>query len=294
MIADAERKYFSVADSHLFNVVLRTYKHHLVERRIWGEIFDRTQPRLLLMTQNGIQKGLIFEARKRHVPVIECQHGVINLMHPAYSYPPDLPPGEAVILPDVLLMFSEYWKHQCRMPGTKIVVVGNNQFSSTGDRSTRTGAAVFVSALSFEKFMSPLAVKLAQLMPDRAFIMKLHPAQVSDRAKIEKEYEGIPNLAVVGTEKSCPELFADASDVIIIQSTASYEALDRGIPVHILREGGYVSHQDLFSRPDVSLFSTADELQSALFKPIKQPEGAPRFFDAFDPVAFRELVLSLQ
>ena len=294
VIADAERKYFGVIDPHLFNVIRRVYKSHLVERRIWREILDRSQPRLVLMTQNGIQKGLIFEARKRHISVVECQHGNINAMHPGYSYPPSLSPGEAVLLPEALLLFSEYWKRQCLMPGTKIVVVGNNRFSSVGAHSTRTGAAVFVSHLNLHihEYLSPLAMEVAQSMPDRDFIMKLHPSQLSDRAVIEREYQDIPNLAVVGMEKSIPDLLVDASDIIILMSTASYEALDRGVPVHILRKAGYMWHQDLFPQPEVHLFSTAEELQSALFKPINHPENSSRFFDAFDPIVFRELVRS--
>jgi len=293
VIADSERKYFGVIDPHLLDVIRKAYKLHMAERRIWREILDRSQPRLVLMILNGIQKGLIFEARKRHIPVVECQHCVINLMHPAYSYPATLAPGGRVILPDAMLLFSEYWKQQCSMLGTELTAVGNNCFSSAGARSTRTGAAVFVTAGIFQRYLSPLAVKLAKSMPGRLFIMKLHPSELSGRAIIEREYRGIPNLSVVGVEKSCPELFADASDVVVVQSTATYEALDRGVPVHILRKSWFMMEQNLFVRPDVHLFSTAAELQSALFKPMNRPKCVPRFFDAFDPIVFRKLVHTL-
>jgi len=290
VIADAERKYYGVTDPHLLNILRGTYRSHLVERRIWREILDRARPRLVLMTQNGIQKGLIFEARKRHISVVECQHGNITATHPGYSYPPSLSPGEVVLLPEALLLFSEHWKCQCYMPGTKLVIVGNNRFSCAGANSSRTGAAVFVTAGPFHKYLSPLAVEVAQSMPDRAFIMKLHPLYLSNRAMIEKGYAGIPNLTVVGAEKSIPELMEDASDMIVGQSTAAYEALDRGVPVHIPRINGYTWHKDLFSRPDAYLFSTVGQLQSALFKPMNRPKGIPRFFDAFDPTVFRELL----
>jgi hypothetical protein len=214
-------------------------------------------------------------------------------MHPGYSYPATLAPGGLVILPDAVLLFSEYWKHQCSMLGTELTAVGNNCFSSAGARSTRTGATVFVNADPFQRYLSPLAVKLAKSMPDRLFIMKLHPAELSGRAMIEREYQGIPNLSVVGVEKSCPELFADASDVVVVQSTATYEALDWGVPVHILRKSWFMAEQDLFSRPDVHLFSTAAELQSALFKPVERAERDSPFFEIFDPVKFCELVRSL-
>jgi len=134
MIADAQRKHLGVADPQLLNVIRRTYRNHLLERRIWGEILDRSKPRLVLMTQNGIQKGLILEARKRNIPIVECQHGDVTETHPSYSYPPLLEAGETVLLPDVLLLFSEHWKRQCSMPGTKLVVVGNNHFSTMDAR----------------------------------------------------------------------------------------------------------------------------------------------------------------
>ena len=288
-IADAEQKYFGARDPNLFSVVRREYTSHLVQRQIWHEIIERSNPRFILMTQNGIQKGALIEARKRGVPVVECQHGVISRMHPAYSYPTALQPGEGAVVPDVLLLFSEYWMGQCYMPGTKMLVAGNDRFGNKGIRSTRNGAAVFVTAAFFHKYLSPLAVELARSMPTRAFIMKLHPAQVADQGRIEEEYRGIQNLSVVGTEKSCSELFADASDVVIVQSTASYEALDHGVPVHILRQCGYMSHGDLFTHPDVHLFSTAAELQGLLFRPVAGKDHGLPFFSAFDPSAIREI-----
>jgi hypothetical protein len=290
-IAKAQRGYFGVNDPWLPEVMLKTYRYYLIQRQIWRKILNRSLPRLVLMTQNGIQKGLIIEARNRHISVVECQHGVINLMHPCYTYPPSLLAGDEVLLPDALLLFSEYWKRQCRLPGTMTVVVGNNRFSSAGVQSTRMGAAVFLDAGDFHKYLSPLAIELARAMPERAFIIKLHPTDVLDRAKVEKEYQGIPNIAVVGTEKSCPELFADASDVIVVQSTASYEALDRGVPVHFLKKAGYMSHQDLFAQPNVYLFSSAEELRCALFKPAKA--SIPRYFNDFDSTVFRDLVRTL-
>jgi hypothetical protein len=291
VVENAERRYFGIADSHLLDVIQNEFKFYLAQRRVWREILDRSQPRLVA-TQPG-QKGLIVEARKRQIPVIECQHGVINRMHPSYSYPATLAPGGLVILPDAVLLFSEYWKQQCSMLGTELAAVGNNCFSSAGARSTRTGATVFVNAGIFQRYLSPLAVKLAKSMPGRLFIMKLHPAELPGRAMIEREYQGISNLSVVGVEKSCPELFADASDVVVVQSTATYEALDRGVPVHILRKSWFMAEQDLFSRPDVHLFSTAAELQRALFKPVERAESDSPFFQIFDPIVFCKLVHTL-
>lgn len=289
-LGESESRYFGLIDPNLKQVIRRTYRRYLAERCVWKKIIVQSTPRLILMTQNGIQKGLIREARSFGIPVVECQHGVINLMHPAYSYPPDLAAGDAVLLPDVLLLFSEYWKKQCNMPGTQIIATGNDRFYAGGIRSTRKGPAVFVDAGIFHQYLSPVAVEVARALPDRLFTMKLHPSQSVDREAIEQEYSKIANLSVVGTDRNLRDLLTDTSDVVILQSTAAYEALDRGIPVHIIEKAGYRSHRDLFARPDVHLFSTVGQLTASLFQPADPPSAAGLFFEPFRPDEFRQFL----
>jgi hypothetical protein len=280
-IGEAEKKYFATTDPQILQVIRGVYRLYRAQRVVWGKVLTRSKPSLVLI-MNGAQKGIILEARKRGIPVTECQHGVHSLMHPKYSYPPDLPPGNVAILPNSLLIFSRYWKEQCRMPGTEIIAVGTNCFSAGGSRSTRTGSVVFVSAEPFHELLSPVAIRMAKQMPGRSFVMKLHPSQLPNRATIEEEYEQTRNLVVIGMEKDMAELLAEASDLVVVQSTAAYEALDRGVPVHFLKAGSYISHKDLFSLPNVHLFSTIQELESLLFKPASQQEDGRRFFDPFD------------
>jgi hypothetical protein len=90
-------------------------------------------------------------------------------------------------------------------------------------------------------------------------------------------------VEVVGPEKNMAELLCTASDAIIIQSTASYEALDRTVPVHVFARDGYRSHKDLFANPNVHVFGGAEELQTALFKPLQPTESNEKFFQVFTP-----------
>lgn len=293
VIADAEARYFGISDVSAAQQARSTYKRHIIERRMWAAILDRVRPGLILMVQSGIQKGMLIEAKARRIPVVEAQHGVINLMHLAYAYPPEALPQESVLVPDALLLLSGYWEQQCRMPGTKMIAAGNNCFASDGNRSTRAGATVIIDAQPFHNYLSPLVLELAKRMPERRFIVKLHPHQIRDRESIKAEYRGVENISIIGVERSCGDLFCDVSDVIIVESTAAYEALDRGIPVHIYRRAGYRSHQDLFSQPDVALFSTADELKKNLNLNLTSPSSSRRYFEHFDRARFRELVAKL-
>ena len=292
-VAIAQRKHFGVVDPSLQAVIERDHSDHLAQHRVWGEILDRSKARLILMTQNGVQKGVFQAARERGVAVIECQHGLIHSMHPVYSYPSAPEVESGVISPDVLLLFSEHWKRQCSLPGTELVVAGNNRFASSGTSSTRTGPVVFASASPFHRYLSPVAIELAISMPDRSFVMKLHPSFLSDRAAVEEEYRSLPNLTVIGVEKSISDLMETASDMVMVESTSGYEALDRQVPIHIMKKAGYLCHQDVFSHPDVHLFSTTEELRRSLFLPLHARQSPSRFFSPFETQTVRDLIKSV-
>ena len=286
-LRESESSYFGLVDPDLKKVVRQAYREYLAGRSVWRRVISQSHPRLILMTQNGIQKALIREAHSFRIPIVECQHGIIHRNHPSYSYPTELTAQSALLLPDALLIFSEFWRSQCHMPGTQIITVGNDYFYCGEAQSTREGPAVFIDAGVFHQYLSPIAVDVAKSMPDRRFIMKLHPSQIGVRDSIVKEYSGIPNLSVAGPEVNLHDLLRDASDVITLQSTVSYEALDRGIPVHLLETAGYFrSHQHILARDDVRLSSTSDHLRNLLFKSVRRPETTELFFEPFCPDEF--------
>ena len=291
-IARAIQGSFGLALPQLAAIVQARIRLHLLHRRVWGDLLDRTTPRLIFMTQNGIQKGLIMEARKRSIPIIECQHGYINKMHPAYSYPADLAPGPEVILPDALGLFSDYWTKQCTVPGTELVVTGNSCFcAKNGKSSTLKGPVVFPVASAITEFLVPLAIEVATLLPDRSFIIKLHPSELGDRDRIQAACAGLANVSVLGAEVNFSNLLTDASGVVMIQSTTAYEALERGVPVHIFRRSYFMGSSDLFACSNVHLFDSATELVTALTRPpALTPCQETAFFDDFDQKAFSSMI----
>jgi hypothetical protein len=282
-VENAQLGFFGTSDPAIRRLLFAEYHKFKVESRLWYAILKRARPRLAFMTQNGIQKGLLHAARALSIPVVECQHGVINLMHPAYSYPAQLLTGDHLLLPDVILLFSKYWERQCCLPGTEKVVVGNSHFHYAGPPSSREGPAIFIDADPLHGYLGPLARDVASALPERRFVLKIHPAQFPHQPEIAEDFAGLANVEVVGPEKNMAELLCTASDAIIIQSTASYEALDRTVPVHVFARDGYRSHKDLFANPNVHVFGGAEELQTALFKPLQPTESNEKFFQVFTP-----------
>lgn len=290
-IENAQLIYFGTYDPAIRHLLFSEYQEFKIESNLWYAILKRIRPRQVFMVQNGIQKGLLHAARSLAIPVVECQHGVINLMHPAYSYPKQLRIGDHLLLPDAILLFSKYWEQQCCLPGTEKIVVGNSHFHYAGPPSSREGSAIFIDADPFHGYLGPLARDVASALPERKFVLKIHPAQFPYQAEIAADFADLANIEVLGPEKNMAELLSTASDVILIQSTASYEALDRIVPVHIFARYGYRSHKDLFANPNVHIFESSKELQSSLFKPLQSMETDEKFFQDFSPIVLSRYLL---
>ena len=59
----------------------------------YKRLLNLIKPKLIVLVQNGIEKALFQAAYDRSIPVIEAQHGLINHVHPAYSYPAEISAG---------------------------------------------------------------------------------------------------------------------------------------------------------------------------------------------------------
>ena len=88
-------------------------------------------------------------------------------------------------------------------------------------------------------------------------------------------------------DRTVGDLLRDASDVLLIQSTVAYEALQSGKRVFIIREQDSGAHADIFGLAGVHAVRQVDELVEALSHPVA-PFTPPTFFEAFDrPLAER-------
>jgi hypothetical protein len=255
-----------------FEVGLRRYR----------ELLSRAQPRLLLVSQNGIEKALFRAAREAGVPCVEVQHGLINGAHPAYAYPRSVGGEGHAMFPDVFFAFSQFWIDGCHYPARHQLPVGNDVFCPPRLPPPPAGGSVLV--ISAPKYHDALLRWLhlaAPLASDRHFVYKLHPSQATAVGTIRAQLADLANVSVRSTDVAVQALLAEARDVLLIQSTVAYEAVQAGRRLLVIPELDYDTHADLFPLKSVEVVADADALAAALARTPAASEALV-FFKPFD------------
>jgi hypothetical protein len=251
--------------------------------RRYAQVLARVQPRLVLLNQNGIEKALFKATREAGIPCLEAQHGLINAAHPGYAYPASVHGAGRAMFPDVMFAFSQFWIDSCHYPARHRIAVGNDVFHPVRMAPTPIGGAVLViSAMKYHETLVRWLRETAPLAPARRFLYKLHPAQASSSAGIQAELADLSNVAVHGTDVTVQTLLAESSDVLLIQSTVAYEAVQAGRRLLIIPELDYATHSDLMTLDGVEVVKDAAALVEALAK-HRPPRSPQVFFEPFDP-----------
>ncbi len=138
-----------------------------------------------------------------------------------------------------------------------------------------------ISALRYHEGLVRWLRETAPRASARRFLYKLHPAQASSLAAIQAELAGLPNVTVHGTDVTVQTLLAESSDVLLIQSTVAYEAVQAGRRLLIIPELDYATHSDLMTLDGVEVVKDAAALVEALAhdRPPRTPQV---FFEPFD------------
>lgn len=250
--------------------------------RRYRDILARVRPRLVLINQNGIEKALFRAARLEGVPCVEVQHGLINGAHPAYAYPPDVNGEGSGMFPDVLFAFSQFWIDGCHYPARHRIPVGNDMFHPTALPTPPVeGEVLVISAAKYHADLARWLRLAAPRLPARRFVYKLHPGQAASFEVIRQELADLPNVAVRSTDVAMQALLAQARDVVLIQSTVAYEAVQAGRRLLIIPEQDYDTHTDLLPLDGVEVVADADALVTALERPAAPTVGSV-FFAPFD------------
>jgi hypothetical protein len=291
-LLDALSKEFGTSwnEAELRTMIDRLLADFVGDYAAYSRLLERVRPRFVLLTQNGIEKALFAAARDRGIPVIEAQHGLIGAAHSAYSYPADVDPLVRSALPSTFLTFSDHWLRQCHYPVERRVSVGNDRlFVRALPPPAPPGEVMFITGDIYHAAMFDWAKRLAQAVPARRIIYKLHPNQQAASAAIFREAAEHPNIEVVDGTTSARSLLARVSHVVLIQSTVALETLQSGRRLCVLPLRHYRVHEDLFGLEAVSITPDMDSLIEAVDKPL--PSGPPpRFFDPFDRATAAEVL----
>jgi|GEM_PF-3225974 len=287
---------FNIDRKEIYNKIIKLFWRYEFDKWYFQRILKKVKPKAVFLTQDGIQKGLIYSCKKKNIPIFECQHGFINKYHPAYSYPSDVEYKNNIATPDFLLLFSNYWKNQFFMPNTNVVVIGNDYFADPLHTLNQKGNIeqinylLVVSSDLHQLDLEPIINEILN-SSNINIILKLHPNQRYNYKNIILKYKKYNQIQVILNEISISKLIKNAKCLLLIQSTACYEAINFGKPVIILKRGNYNLDTEIFTIPGVYLVNSSKEIIKIIEMQPFEKVKKTIFFEPFDPTPLKQIGL---
>ena len=260
------------------------YKSFYAEKRFYKMVFRKTSTKLLFVTQAGIRKGVFAAAEELAIPSIEFNHGIVYNGHMAYSYPKidNIVNYNA----DYIFSLSDFWFQDMFLPNTKVLSVGNDYFvpkcipnSSPEADKTILVVSSDVMGLALKDFMIDMFENNPESLRYK-YIFKLHPNQFEQREAYEDYFRNYSNVVIITNEKSVPECLLNCATMLVIQSTAAFEALQMKRKVVVYKRLSFDVMPILFDNSNVYLVDNAIEFLHVLSLPIKDDHSD--FFVAYD------------
>jgi hypothetical protein len=277
----------SKIDSEQINILVTHFK---IDYKFYSLIFRLKRPKVVFITQNGIQKGLFAAAGRFNIPVIEVQHGIIDEGHLSYNYSREIDYNSSqVYLPSYFFTFSNFWAKDLYYPVKEIKVMGNTFFSSAlikvPDKNTEKGLLVASSDV-FGNNLKDLVIDFSRHNKIPVYF-KLHPNQIFEKDYYIEQFKDFSNVKVYTNDKTIYELLKMSKAVLVIQSTAIYEALHSKKMGIILKRQTYRRHEHLFGQPNIYLIDNSKDLSKVLennYVEAASPDFT--FFDDFNKDGF--------
>ena len=263
------------------------YSKFLTESDYYFKFLSKKRTKLLFFTRDGVRKCLIDGAKRAGATTVEFQHGRFDANHLMYSYPEGIRANDLPLAPDYYLTFGDYWGKNMNLPFNTIPI-GNDCYVPKPLDVKKNGSLLFISSVIHEKELAGLAIEYSVRHPEQMIVFRLHPNEYYKTAEYQKEFDNYPNIHLQKGEVSIEEAMAACKEVVLIHSTALYEALSRGRKVAIYKRLNYEDLSDCFGFPDVYLFDNPEELHDTLSKPVLPSTQV--FFKPFDAERFKTLV----
>lgn len=291
-LIETEFKTSSIENKEINKLIIQfqiDYKFYLL-------LFRFKKPKVIFITQNGIQKGLFAAATKLMIPVIEVQHGLIDEGHLGYNYNSNIHyKQEQIYLPTYFFSFTEFWFKDLFFPVKEILSMGNSFFYNSsaeniGSENNFNGLLVASSDV-FGEDLKKIIIQFSKKMNNIPIYFKLHPNQFAEKQYYINQCLNYPNIKIYTDEYSIYELLAISKSVLGIQSTVLYEALHLKKIAIIYKKQTYYRHRNIFDKKNVFLINGVDDLIKAYNNTyVESIETQNLYFKKFETEFFLKFI----
>lgn len=246
----------------LSNTLLSNY--NINYRRYCAFLLDRIKPKAVMLVKYYEIENMILiqEAKKRNIPIIELQHGMMDDVMPVYNY---LKKHNFDTYPDYIFTFGEYDKKIAHYPIDKkyIIPVGYPDLEKKVRlyRRTETKKQItFFAGASIK--LEEFAIYLNQVLDKNVYkiVFKLHPMQYQQWKKLYVKLADTDIEVIDNNHKDSAYYLAQSDFVIGIATTVLFEATLFPCKIGIVEEDDYQSMQSLYQNKHAYLVKTKEEL----------------------------------
>lgn len=213
-------------------LIEREVKLFIAQKKLFNTLLKKKRPKQIFIVNFCDKAALIAAAKENKIEVIDIQHGLISSEDIIYHYPNTVK-RSLKYFPDKFYVWSEAWKHASDIPleSSDIVVYGNkyleNKVLNYSHVKKQSDLVLIVSQPGLTKLVLQETVKKIDAFKGKQVVFKFHPSEyvIGDRFeeyKILKEKHAVNFIA---RDVDLYEIFAKASEVVGVSSTALIEAL---------------------------------------------------------------------
>ena len=231
---------------------------------LYSLLFEFIKPKLILVLVGYGNEAKINAAKRKHIPVIEMQHGTLSPYHVGYNFPK----GKIKhYFADYFFSFGDFWKHAANFPISRnnIKTIGYPYLSTALEKYKhvkKKELIVFISQGSIGRELAKFAVRLRKITPEKInMIFKLHPGEY-DRWK--QEYPFLLDSGIDVVDSQTPDLYqllAVASWQIGVYSTAIYEGLAFDCTTYLVDLPGVAYMDKLIESGRAKLVEQPEDIQ---------------------------------
>ena len=268
-----------------YNAILASRKKYIY---YFNYILNKIKPKvILLVCYFSFDTMILCEvAKKRNIPVIELQHGIIDRLEAPYNF---LRKRQLIYFPDYFFAFGQLVKQNIRFPidDKCIIPVGYPELESkykkyrkVKKKPKRKKQILFISQGVVE--IVQYAETVANILDDQKYsiIIKLHPSEYGNWEKKYKNYLYNTRIKFVGdTNKTIHSYLAEADWVVGSCSTSLWEATMFDAKIAVIKEFDYLIAKELYQNGHAILVDSPQNLAEEIISDTFKANSTNPFFE---------------
>ena len=261
----------NIDNDRAFKEIKKLILWYKLSKKYYEKILDKIKPKIIIEECSyAFSRFLINEiAKRKEIPTIELQHGVMGKYHIAYNF---YSKKKLETFPDYIFLFGEYWKKNTRFPleSDRLIVTGfpylEKKTMKVQQICKNDKKNIFLFISDTGKGLRQMAIKLDNLIDHKKYkiIYKLHPKEYY---RWEKKYQCLrySNIEVIdNNDKDIYYYLSMSTFQIGVSSTAIIEGLRFNLKTFIYKGFSYKYMEYLYKNNFAQLVSSAEEVMKHL------------------------------